>query len=112
METCYECSMVDKLISQVSSYSIGSQQKQQQQQQTNKKGSATLQTPTGISDLCYLPIQTEELNKMAKVCIGNSVYVQKLKQKVGSKDADNTGATTKIVTDLETNRWFCTIKIS
>jgi hypothetical protein len=56
----------------------------------------------------YLPIQKEELSKLAKVCIGNSVYLQKLKQKVGSSDQCDA----KIETDLDTQNWFCTIKIN
>lgn len=56
----------------------------------------------------YLPIQCEELNKLAKVCVGNSVYLQKLKQQVGSKEGRNI----KIDMDVDTHEGFCTIKLT
>ena len=62
-----------------------------------------------ISDIDseYLPMQGEELKRLAKVCIGNSVYVQKLRQKV-----DATGkATGEVSFDLETHNQFCTTKL-
>jgi hypothetical protein len=56
----------------------------------------------------YLPMQEEELKRLAKVCIGNSVYVQKLRQKV-----DATGkATGELSFDLETHNQFCTTKLN
>lgn len=59
-------------------------------------------------DPVYLPIQENELRQLAKVCIGNSVYVQKLRQVVG----DNGKATGEVSFDLETHNQFCTTKLS
>jgi hypothetical protein len=59
-------------------------------------------------DQAHLPMQEKELRQLAKVCIGNSVYVQKLRQKVDA----NGKATGDVSFDLETHNQFCTTKIS
>ena len=60
-------------------------------------------------DKDYLSMQEAELRRLAKVCIGNSVYVQKLKQKVD----ENTGkADATVDIDVDTHNQFCTVKIS
>jgi hypothetical protein len=61
-------------------------------------------------DTDYIPMRDNELRRLAKVCIGNSVYVQKLKQKVGN--ADGQKAEGDSVFDLETHNHYCTVKIS
>ena len=55
----------------------------------------------------YSPVQEDELRRLAKVCIGNSVFVQKLKQKI--EDPQKTGG--KITLNLDSHTQFCTIKI-
>jgi hypothetical protein len=60
-------------------------------------------------DTDYIPMRDNELRRLAKVCIGNSVYVQKLKQKVGNADGQAEGDS---VFDLETHNHYCTVKIS
>eukprot|EP00539_Tryblionella_compressa_P001162 CAMPEP_0178733116 /NCGR_PEP_ID=MMETSP0744-20121128/622_1 /TAXON_ID=913974 /ORGANISM="Nitzschia punctata, Strain CCMP561" /LENGTH=225 /DNA_ID=CAMNT_0020385275 /DNA_START=183 /DNA_END=860 /DNA_ORIENTATION=- len=62
------------------------------------------QIPT--TDPSYLPIQEDELRQLAKVCVGNSIYLQKLKQIIGE---GTTKASVSI--DVNTNKQFCTIKI-
>lgn len=59
----------------------------------------------------YLAIPEEELKRLAKVTIGNSVYVQKLRQLVEATPP-GTKVTGRVEYDLETHRHFCTIKIS
>ena len=59
-------------------------------------------------DPVYLPMQEKELRQLAKVCIGNSVYVQKLRQVV---DADGK-AKGEVSFDLETHHHYCTTKLS
>lgn len=55
----------------------------------------------------YLPTRQEELRQLAKVCLGNSIYLQKL-----IKEIEETGETKARVTiDTKTNKQFCTIKI-
>ena len=59
-------------------------------------------------DSNYLSMSKEELNQVAKVCVGNSVYVQKMKQLVTAKDA-------KVDTvdfDFDSNKEFCTVKLA
>ncbi len=63
-----------------------------------------------IADIeaCYRPIQEEELRELAKVCVGNSVFVQRLVQMV-----DATGKAKGTVSfDLSTHKRFCTIKLA
>lgn len=57
----------------------------------------------------FLPIQESELRQLAKVFIGNSVYVLKLRQKV---ENNNGKADISVEVDLDTHSQFCTIKIS
>lgn len=58
----------------------------------------------------FLGLHEDELKRLTKVIVGNSVYAQKLRQKVHS---DTTGVKDgeRIECDLETHRQFCTIKI-
>ena len=56
----------------------------------------------------FRAMQEDEIRRLAKVCIGNSVYVQKLKQAI---DADGK-AKGVISFDLETHNQFCITKIS
>lgn len=68
-----------------------------------------LLTQIQLIDSNYLPIQVDELNQLAKVCIGNSIYLQKLQQVI---DIGGGKAKPKVVLDLKTHNQFCTIKIS
>lgn len=58
----------------------------------------------------FAAMQEDELRRLAKVCVGNSVYLQKLKQAIGSKDDDT--ATGKITSETSTHKQFCTFKIN
>jgi hypothetical protein len=60
-------------------------------------------------DPACLPMSEEELRRLAKVCIGNSVYVQKLRQKVDSSGKASSG---NVSFDLETHAQFCTTKLT
>lgn len=60
-------------------------------------------------DKDFLPIHEDELRRLAKVCIGNSVYIQKLRQKVDNSSGKAEG---DVSIDLETHNQFCTIKIN
>ena len=53
-------------------------------------------------------VKEEELKSLAKVCVGNSVYVMKLLQQVKGEGK----ASGKVVFDFETNSEFCIIKIA
>lgn len=53
-------------------------------------------------------VKEEELKSLAKVCVGNSVYVMKLSQQVrGGENASG-----KVVFDFETNSEFCILRIA
>lgn len=56
-------------------------------------------------------MQDDELKRLAKVTIGNSVYVQKLRQKVEATSTTETKVSDHVEYDLETHDQFCTIKI-
>jgi hypothetical protein len=53
-------------------------------------------------------VKEEELKSLAKVCVGNSVYVTKLSQQIKGGEK----ASGKVVFDFETNSEFCMIKIA
>ena len=72
-------SMVDKLLSQLSSL-----------------------------DAVFISVQEADLRCLAKVCIGNSVYLQKLRQTVQSNGKASVG----VSFDLDTHGEFCTIKLT
>jgi len=58
-------------------------------------------------DDCYAPIRKQEVMNIAKVCVGNSLFLHKL-----SKQVQNGGKAKGTVTfDFEAHRAFCTIKI-
>jgi hypothetical protein len=65
------------------------------------------QIPT--MDIDFLPMQENELRRLAKVSIGNSIYVQKLRQKVDATTGKADGA---VSFDVETHNQFCTMKIN
>jgi hypothetical protein len=50
----------------------------------------------------------EDLNQIAKVCVGNSVYLQKLRQAISSQDAS---WKPRALFDFDGNCEFCTIKL-
>lgn len=53
------------------------------------------------------PVSEKELKSLAKVCVGNSVYLMKLSQQV----SDGGTASGKVEFDFETNDEFCIIKL-
>lgn len=58
-------------------------------------------------DDCYAPIRKQEVMNIAKVCVGNSLFLHKLSQQV-----QNGGKAKGTVSfDFEAHRAFCTIKI-
>ena len=59
-------------------------------------------------DSCYLPIQRAELKSLAKVCIGNSLFLHKLLRQVQSGEA----VAGKVSFDFEAHRAFCIIKLA
>jgi hypothetical protein len=64
-----------------------------------------LQIP--LIDPYYLPAKEEELRKLMKVCVGNSIYVQKLMQVIQRKEVTKA----RVAIDTTANSEFCTIKI-
>jgi hypothetical protein len=60
-----------------------------------------------LIDPDYLPAKEEELRQLAKVCVGNSIYIQKLMQLIHGKEESNA----RVTIDTTTNCEFCTIKI-
>jgi len=60
-----------------------------------------------VIDTNYLPAQEEELRKLAKVCVGNSIYLQKLINTIDGKEDSKT----RVTVDTKTSIQFCTIKM-
>lgn len=60
-----------------------------------------------LIDPDYLPAQKMELQQLNKVCVGNSIYLQKLMQVIQSKEESKT----RVAIDTTTNFEFCTIRI-
>ena len=60
-----------------------------------------------LLDPDYLPAKEEELRELAKVCIGNSIYLQRLIQIIHDKEESRA----RIQIDTTTNSEFCTIMI-
>lgn len=59
-------------------------------------------------DSSYVSVTKDELGQIAKVCVGNSVYLQKMKQFASSKD----GSPKAVAFDFDCNPEFCTVKLS
>jgi len=65
----------------------------------------------------YAPLQESELRSLLKVCVGNSVYLHKLRSIV-PEPSPGTGATmvadreTKVSLEFEKHALFCTVKLS
>ena len=59
-------------------------------------------------DSCFLPIRRAELKSLAKVCIGNSLFLQKLLRQVQSGEA----AEGKVSFDFEAHPAFCIVKLA
>ncbi len=60
-----------------------------------------------LMDPNYLPAKKEELQELNKVCLGNSIYLQKLMQIIHRKEESKA----RVAIDTTTNVEFCTIKI-
>ena len=60
-------------------------------------------------DSALLSLTKEELNQIAKVCVGNLVYVQKMKQMVAAPDG---GRPRRVEFGFDSNCEFCTIKLT
>lgn len=58
-------------------------------------------------DSDYLPAKEEDIRQLAKVCVGNSVYLRKLERIVDSKEESQA----RITIDTKASKQFCTIKI-
>jgi Mak10 subunit, NatC N(alpha)-terminal acetyltransferase len=58
-------------------------------------------------DADFLPVQEDEMRLLSKVCVGNAIYLQRLKQLTAG------GRTTATVTvDVTTHKHFCIVKLS
>ena len=55
----------------------------------------------------YLPVTEDELRQLVKVCVGNTIYLHKMKQVIES----NGEVKASVSIDVKTNKQFCTIKI-
>jgi hypothetical protein len=73
-----------------------------------KGTSGKLQSLLPSLDAAFLSMSKDELSELVKVCVGNSIYVQKLKQLIESRDlkSDIVGF------EFSTNCDFCTIKLN
>jgi len=60
-------------------------------------------------DPAFTPMTKEELNQIAKVCVGNSVYILKMKQLVDEHDGE--GKAPSVDFAFDSNSEFCTIKL-
>jgi hypothetical protein len=65
-----------------------------------------LQNFTELTDQVYAAIHDQDLRSLVKVCIGNAVYLQKLRSLVQSDDSK-----AKVSFEFEGNSEFCTIKL-
>jgi Mak10 subunit, NatC N(alpha)-terminal acetyltransferase len=61
-----------------------------------------------LIDPMYAPVTEAELRSLIKVCLGNSIYVQKVHQLVASGDT----AQAKAVCDFGSHEQFCIIKVT
>ena len=59
----------------------------------------------------YRAISKDELKQLAKVTVGNSVYLLKLQQKLKGPPADKS-VQANIEIDADSHKHFCTIKVS
>lgn len=57
-------------------------------------------------DSDFLPVQVQEMKQLSKVCVGNSIYLQRLKQLTAGGKTD-----AKVTVDTSTHKQFCTIKL-
>ena len=62
-------------------------------------------------DAKYLAVSGEELSRLAKVTIGNSVYVQKLRQKLETA-ASGAKVSGEVEYDMDVHNQLCTVKIT
>ena len=62
----------------------------------------------GDGDDCYLPILGAELRNLAKVCIGNSLFLHKFSRQVQSGDK----VEGEVSFDFEAHRAFCIVKLA
>jgi len=60
-----------------------------------------------LIDPDYLPAKEEEVRQLSKVCVGNSIYLQKLMQVIREKEESKA----RVTIDTTSNCEFCTIKI-
>merc|ERR1711935_592281 len=60
-----------------------------------------------LIDPDYLPAKEEEVRQLSKVCVGNSIYLQKLMQVIHGKEETKVRVTINTTSNCE----FCTIKI-
>ena len=58
-------------------------------------------------DEVYLPIPEIHLRDLTKVCIGNSIYIQKLRQVIASEEKKDV----QVDFDLDTHNQFCIMKL-
>lgn len=58
-------------------------------------------------DSAFCSVTEEEIRSLAKVCVGNSVYLMKLSRQV----SDGGSASGKVEFDFETDNEFCIIKL-
>ena len=71
-----------------------------------------LQDMTGYKmDPMYSPATEAELRSLLKVCIGNAVYVQKLRQLLESGDESVSSQSIHAILDFETHNQFCIFKL-
>jgi hypothetical protein len=61
-------------------------------------------------DTDFLPIQEDEVRQLYKVCLGNSIYLQRLKHLTSAGGNGDIKAT--VTLDMTTHKHFCIIKIS
>uniref|UniRef100_A0A7S1ZHY9 Uncharacterized protein n=1 Tax=Ditylum brightwellii TaxID=49249 RepID=A0A7S1ZHY9_9STRA len=71
--------------------------------------STTSMTASDEKDMLnYLPVAKEEVMSLAKVCVGNSLFLHKLTQQVRSGEK----VTGKVLIDFSAHKQFCSIKIT
>jgi hypothetical protein len=68
----------------------------------------TLLSQIATIDPNYAAVTEDELRQLVKVCVGNTIYLHKLKQVVES----NGDVQASVSIDVKTNKQFCTIKIA
>ncbi|EEC44374.1 predicted protein [Phaeodactylum tricornutum CCAP 1055/1] len=75
-------------------------------QSCNTAIESLLEEERGLNKM-YTPMRADEIQSLRKVCLGNSIYVMKLRQLIANPPSHPP----KVIFDFDTHSEFCTIKL-